>query len=738
MRGRGLVAAPVGAAVLYTAGALLTAGRADRFGLLAATIVVVSAAGWLLLDRPGPPVRVAAGRLTPVVALAAAAGALATLAVVVSPFEPRRLVDPPHRTVAEPSPLPRLAGWHEEGDVELLRVAAPAGTRLRLVTLGSYTGGAWSATASYRPLGTMADPTLPPGRHRTTVDATVTITTLDGLWLPTPGQPQRASLSDVDVEPESGSLALRSQRLQPGVHYDVRAWLDTPDPGEVAAAGVPSGPAARPYLDTPRLPWAFAEYARQITFGASTPFEQAVAIEYAVRDGRRHDPTAPVGSSYARLETFLFRELGADAGARVGTSEQFAAAFAVLARSIGLPSRVVLGFTTGGPQVGGMTSVRGRDAVAWPEVYFTGLGWYPFDPTPSAGVRADEEVKLLALDRMGAQVARAKVPVVSPSVPPRASPTAAPVASGPPGPDRTAAAGTVGAAAVVLVLLVLVGARRARTARHRRLADRGHGRRCWTCWCCSGAGRRPDNRPPRSPPPSPPTRRPGGTGHIRRRSSRRPRTGRPSPRWCRPRTVGPGSRCARYGGRCGPWCRCAGACSGRSTPARCCAAAHRRAEAGRAGLPVLFPGSSPLSRVSVGCSLDRARCRAPQPLASAAHAGAPQRRQAARLPVEGQHLEAVARRGRVEPVDHHAGLPRVDLQQGPGLRAVDLDHHEDRPPRGRVGPPQLDGVAPVVERGQLGCQPRVGPDQRPVLGSPRAGHRWAEHRWAGRRWAGRR
>jgi hypothetical protein len=320
----------------------------------------------------------------------------------------------------------------------------------------------------------MADPALPPGRHRTTTDATVTITTLDGLWLPTPGHPDRASLSDVDVEPESGTLALRSDRLRQGLRYEVAARLDTPGADEVAAAGVPGGSAARPYLEVPRLPWAFAEYARQITFGASTPFEQAVAIEYALREGRQHDPSAPVGSSYARLETFLFRDIDTEPGARVGSSEQFAAAFAVLARAVGLPSRVVLGFTTDGPTMAGATSVRGRDALAWPEVYFIGLGWYAFDPTPEGALRVGEEAKLLALDRMGEQVARARVPVATPSVPPRPSPTVAPTATAAtPAPAPLARAAMLGTGAVLGLLLLLVGARQSRTRRHRRRADQG-------------------------------------------------------------------------------------------------------------------------------------------------------------------------------------------------------------------------------------------------------------------------
>jgi transglutaminase-like putative cysteine protease len=139
-------------------------------------------------------------------------------------------------------------------------------------------------------------------------------------------------------------------------------------------------------LRLPSLPWTFSDFARHVTYGASTPFEQAVAIEYAIRDGRRLDPTAPVGSSYARIDTFLFRPAGSEPGAQAGTSEQFATAFAVLARSVGLPTRVVVGFDAGVPGPDGSRVVRGRDARAWPEVYFAGLGWYAFDPSPTAEV----------------------------------------------------------------------------------------------------------------------------------------------------------------------------------------------------------------------------------------------------------------------------------------------------------------------------------------------------------------
>jgi transglutaminase-like putative cysteine protease len=488
--GSAFVAAPAGAVVLYAAGALLTAGAADPYGVGAGAILVLSAAGWLVLDGPRRPWSAPVRRLAPVALVALAVALPAGLLPLAGAFEPRYLVEPPHRTLEEPSPLPRIAAWHQQGEAELLRVTAETGARLRLVALAGYTGATWSATANYRRFGVVAGASLPAGRHQAPVAAEVTVGALDGPWLPSPGRPVGISLSgpgyafgpeneaDVDVEPESGSLALRTGTLQPGLRYSVRATLDVAGIEEVTTAGVPDGAGARPYLEVPQLPWSFGEYARRVTFGASTPFEQAVALEYAVREGRTHEASAPAGSSYARLEAFLFRAKDSEVGAQVGTSEQFAAAFAVLARAVGLPTRVVVGFEVGSPTSSGERVVRGRDALAWPEVYFTGLGWYGFDPTPRAVSRSgsDDAAKLRVLDRMGQQAARAVVPVPPVALPsPAPSPSTSPSgtrAGGPLAVPFVPVAVTV-AAGVLAVLLVVVSARGARRVRHRRAGDRG-------------------------------------------------------------------------------------------------------------------------------------------------------------------------------------------------------------------------------------------------------------------------
>jgi hypothetical protein len=68
---------------------------------------------------------------------------------------------------------------------------------------------------------------------------------------------------------------------------------------------------------------------------------------------------------------------------KVGYCQQFSSAMAVLARLLGIPSRVSVGFTAGSPNANETYRVTTHDAHAWPELYFQGYGWLRFEPTPS-------------------------------------------------------------------------------------------------------------------------------------------------------------------------------------------------------------------------------------------------------------------------------------------------------------------------------------------------------------------
>jgi hypothetical protein len=116
--------------------------------------------------------------------------------------------------------------------------------------------------------------------------------------------------------------------------------------------------------------------ARRWTEDQSAPFERLVAIQNRLRTFDYSLEVTPEDSA-DYLTRFLTET-------RRGYCQQFATAFAVLARVLGYPTRVSVGFLPGAPTGRGPGEyiVRGTDAHAWPEVYFRDYGWVAFEPTP--------------------------------------------------------------------------------------------------------------------------------------------------------------------------------------------------------------------------------------------------------------------------------------------------------------------------------------------------------------------
>ena len=453
-----------GALVLYLAGALLSAGETDPHGLLAVLLVALALAGWIMLDRRPDDARRRLAVGLPVVAGLAALLAGVALVPVGNAYQPRDHVDPPVLEVDTPSPLPRLGAWGANPDAELMRVRGDV-VPLRLVTLRSYDGSQWKAATRYSPLGSPGARTLPDGEHRRQSTVEIELAGLGGPWLPTPGDPVEVSTREASVDLESGTVY--DGDAAAGTDYRVTATADSPEPDELLSATVPAGGAAAAYLEQPELPFALADYGARITRNASSPYERALAIESAVEHSRRLSARATSGSAFWRIEQFLFGAPGTPGG-HVGTSEQFTTAFALLARNAGLPTRVVVGFRPGVPQDDGTMVVRGRDALAWPEVYFDRLGWVPFSPTPNDKT----------FDSGRPVVAPPPVPDADPGEPAASDDQRSPApenAETPATPSPAAAARPLaptvalaaGAGLVALVLLVLV-LRRVRTYRHLR------------------------------------------------------------------------------------------------------------------------------------------------------------------------------------------------------------------------------------------------------------------------------
>ncbi len=143
----------------------------------------------------------------------------------------------------------------------------------------------------------------------------------------------------------------------------------------------PPPPAAisKSYLQVPAAYDPLRAQAESVAAGAgaTTPFEKAVALQNWLSDGTfKYTLKAPTVLSASGLATFLERT-------KSGYCQQFSYAMAVLARLLGIPSRVAYGFTSGTPDGTDSWQVTTHDAHAWPELYFQGLGWLRFEPTPA-------------------------------------------------------------------------------------------------------------------------------------------------------------------------------------------------------------------------------------------------------------------------------------------------------------------------------------------------------------------
>ena len=131
------------------------------------------------------------------------------------------------------------------------------------------------------------------------------------------------------------------------------------------------------YLQLPPLDPRIPELAKQITKNARTPFDKAVAIESYLHNRFTYTLNLIGKPGDDPLAHFLFET-------RAGHCEYFASAMAIMLRTLGIPSREVNGFLPGEyNDLGGDYIVRASDAHSWVEVYFPGMDWQTFDPTPA-------------------------------------------------------------------------------------------------------------------------------------------------------------------------------------------------------------------------------------------------------------------------------------------------------------------------------------------------------------------
>lgn len=365
---------------------------------------------------------------------------------------------------------------------------------LRLATLDSFDGRQWAPVDTQPPASSRVDrfplpDGLQPDVARTTISAQVQVGDISGRWLPVPYPASSIRGVDGDWRWVAGGLSVRSQdATASGQKFQVGFLGVQPDLAQLQASTT-GGDAAVGDLDLPRnMPPIIADTARQVTAGATNEYEQALALQsyFTETGGFTYSETAPVRDGYDGTGSQIIAQF---LQTKEGYCVHFSSAMAVMARTLGIPARVVVGFQPGQVSTTDPSkfTVTSHDLHAWPELYFSGIGWLRFEPTPGRGV-APVYSSPAAVDDSTASGQPTSAATAAPTEGASASATAGGkrLATDPTGPVTSSASARAGAGAaaawitaavlVALVLVLLVPAITRRGLRMRRLRDVARGR----------------------------------------------------------------------------------------------------------------------------------------------------------------------------------------------------------------------------------------------------------------------
>jgi transglutaminase-like putative cysteine protease len=282
----------------------------------------------------------------------------------------------------------------------------------RLITLDRFDGVTFTSSGPLQlvPFAGDTSSDLDGGAPTTQLTQRITIRGLAGPsgYLPAAQAPVsvRAGRSSVYQSPLNRDLTLR-RPLRSGLTYTVTSRVLTPTAAELAGPkSYDSFPQVRPYLDASNIDQRVQSLAQSVAQDKPDPFSKALAIQDYLRSPAfKYSLDVPqLSGGGNQLRRFLLE-------VRAGYCEQFAAAMAAMARAVGVPSRVAVGFTSGVP-AGDHWEIGSKDAHAWPELYFPGVGWVRFEPTP----RGDGQVDLPNYTTLtGRQISPATTATTAPS-----------------------------------------------------------------------------------------------------------------------------------------------------------------------------------------------------------------------------------------------------------------------------------------------------------------------------------
>ena len=259
-------------------------------------------------------------------------------------------------------------------------------TYLRMVALDVFTGDTWRPSELKVPKEQNVEDGLPAtaglssdiARERN--QYRIEVLDLDQQWLPLPYPAEQVDIEGRWVYDTSTYNVFSVNSSTRQLSYDVTHLNVTPTAAQLRSAGEPPDSLSR-YLELPLgIPPVVQRVAEQITGTAPTDYDKALALQSWLRDPREFTYSTEVADSVGDANGA--RAVAAFLDTREGYCVHFASTMAVMARQLGIPARVAIGFTPGKRDRDGGHVVGLHDLHSWPELYFDSVGWIAFEPTP--------------------------------------------------------------------------------------------------------------------------------------------------------------------------------------------------------------------------------------------------------------------------------------------------------------------------------------------------------------------
>ncbi|HEX6491982.1 MAG TPA: transglutaminaseTgpA domain-containing protein [Candidatus Dormibacteraeota bacterium] len=273
------------------------------------------------------------------------------------------------------------------GDEVVFRVRATQPSYWRAYALDDYTGASWTqvspalTTVSAMGRRIPADP-VDPGEPQLSqtflIDRPIGGSVLAAYPL------DELYLSTADVTVLANGTVESPGNLGPGTSYSAVSGVRDLSPDRLRLVPYPVDDPADGWLADARATVHGSSstarvqgLARTAVAGQATEYDAVEALIRTIQARTRYSLDAPrLTSGEDAVDQFLFVD-------QTGFCEQYATALAVMLRDVGIPARLAAGYTTGDlDRFTGTYTVHNSDGHAWDEVFFPGVGWVPFDPTP--------------------------------------------------------------------------------------------------------------------------------------------------------------------------------------------------------------------------------------------------------------------------------------------------------------------------------------------------------------------